>query len=104
MWKETIVIEFEISLEGLWKTTIKLKISGLRARTGIQDLPDTNPNSLPRPAVPRLCKAETEVPWAETQSEHGGYAPRTFILGTRWKVAFTLWRTLPFGEECLFPG
>lgn len=51
-----------------------------------------------------MCKAETEVPWVETQSEPGGYAPRTFILGTMWKVGFTLWRTLPFVEEWLFPG
>lgn len=46
MWKETIVSEFEISVEGLRKTTVNLRIVGLRARTGIRDLLDTNPTSL----------------------------------------------------------
>jgi hypothetical protein len=88
MWKETIVAEFEISLDGLRKTTTNLRIAGLRARTGIRDLLDTNPTSVPRPAVPKLCKAETEVPWPETQHLH----PRNEVeVWFRAREDFKLW-------------
>jgi hypothetical protein len=32
MWNETIVAEFEISLKGLKKTTIDLRVASVRAR------------------------------------------------------------------------
>jgi hypothetical protein len=77
------VAEFEISLKGLKKTTIDLRVASVRARIWIRDLLDTSSTSLPRPPVPRQCKADIEMPWAETHSESGGYAPSSSERGGR---------------------